>query len=206
MKYFFLHILSDRLLPVLLKAWFRTLRFQCNQNSAVHHHVLGFWHQDIFGVLAWLDRQNKNDRYVGLVSASEDGNVLNRLMRRLKFGVVQASTNEQKYEAMMALRKAARDRSILITPDGPKGPARKAKNGIALLSRLTGLPVVLVRVEYNSAWRLKSWDRFVIPKPFSVCVIELSVVEPIKHSDPTQSIEDFLNGSKTRRSVEKSAA
>lgn len=206
MKYFLLHSVSGRLFPFILKIWFRTLRFRCHQRIADRRHILGFWHQDIFSVLAWLHRQNPGDRFVGLVSASEDGRVLSRIMRRLKFGVIQASTSRQKYEAMMALREAARDHSILITPDGPKGPSRKAKRGMALLSRLTGLPVVLIRVEYNSAWRLKSWDRFAIPKPFSICTIEVSVVHPVEHSDPTQSFEDFLNGSKTCRSVEKSAA
>ncbi|NUM81706.1 DUF374 domain-containing protein [bacterium] len=206
MKYFFLHILSGRLFPLLLKIWFRTLRFQYDQPLPENRHILGFWHQDIFSVLAWVERGHQSGRYVGLVSASDDGAMLSRIMRRLKFSVIQASTPRQKYEAMLALRKATLERSVLITPDGPRGPARKVKRGISILSRMTGLPVVSLRVQCHSAWRLKSWDRFVIPKPFSVCAIEMCVAESIECSDLTQSIEDFLNGRKTRRSMEKSAA
>ena len=69
---------------------------------------------------------------------------------------------------MVALRRAAKTgKDLVITPDGPRGPRYRLQAGVVKVAQTTGLPVVLMRIEYLSCWTLKTWDRFRIPKPFS---------------------------------------
>ena len=72
---------------------------------------------------------------------------------------------------VVAARQAGH--SILITPDGSRGPKYKMKSGVALIARKTQAPVYLLALNFSGAWRLNSWDRFYIPWPFSR--VELSV-------------------------------
>ena len=65
------------------------------------------------------------------------------------------------------IRAAAKGLDLAITPDGPRGPNRELKLGALTAARLTGLPLVPVGVGVTSAWRIPSWDGFVVPKPFS---------------------------------------
>ena len=58
-------------------------------------------------------------------------------------------------------------RDVVITPDGPRGPAYQIGAGLAFLSQKSGAAVVPINMEYSSCWRLKSWDRFILPRPFS---------------------------------------
>jgi lysophospholipid acyltransferase (LPLAT)-like uncharacterized protein len=75
---------------------------------------------------------------------------------------------------MMALLRRLRDGClVVITPDGPRGPRYVVQPGAVKLAQVSGVPVIPVRVEYSGAWRLKSWDRFRIPWPFSAVNIVL---------------------------------
>ena len=76
-----------------------------------------------------------------------------------------------------ALDAVQRGIDIAITPDGPQGPAQKFKLGAVFLASESGCPIVLGACVPAKAWRLKSWDRFYIPKPFSR--VELIVTDPI---------------------------
>ena len=65
------------------------------------------------------------------------------------------------------IRSARRGQDLAITPDGPRGPNRELKLGALTAARMTGLPLVPVGVGVTSAWRVQSWDGFLVPKPFS---------------------------------------
>jgi lysophospholipid acyltransferase (LPLAT)-like uncharacterized protein len=56
---------------------------------------------------------------------------------------------------------------VVITPDGPLGPAYELGPGIIFLAQKTSAPVLPVNMEYSSCWRIKSWDRFIVPRPFA---------------------------------------
>jgi lysophospholipid acyltransferase (LPLAT)-like uncharacterized protein len=56
---------------------------------------------------------------------------------------------------------------VCLTPDGPRGPRYRIQPGFIKLAQATGAPIIPIHVRFSSAWRLKTWDRFVIPKPFS---------------------------------------
>src|SRR5881398_1383411 len=61
----------------------------------------------------------------------------------------------------------ASGRDVVITPDGPRGPAYELGPGIIYLAQKSGAAVLPVNMEYSSYWRLGSWDRFIVPRPFS---------------------------------------
>jgi lysophospholipid acyltransferase (LPLAT)-like uncharacterized protein len=65
------------------------------------------------------------------------------------------------------IRGARAGHDLALTPDGPRGPARRVKTGALAVAQLTGLPLIPMAVGASSAWRLSSWDSFLVPRPFS---------------------------------------
>ncbi len=103
-----------------------------------------------------------------LISTSRDGAILADLVERFGFEVVRGSSSKKGASAIRRLAEViASGRDVVITPDGPRGPAYELGQGIVFLAQQSGAQVVPVNMEYSSCWRLKSWDRFILPKPFS---------------------------------------
>ena len=78
---------------------------------------------------------------------------------------------------------------VLITPDGPRGPAYELGPGIIFLAQKTGAPVVPVHMEYSSCWRVKSWDRFIIPRPFSKVRVIVGQPQQIRSTSTPEEFE-----------------
>lgn len=105
---------------------------------------------------------------VVLTSASLDGAVVARAMAAFGFGAVRGSSSRRGVAALVGLTRVLRQGSdVCITPDGPRGPRYRFHPGMVKLAQATGVPIVPIRMTFANAWRLKTWDRFVIPKPFS---------------------------------------
>ena len=113
-----------------------------------------------------------------LVSRSEDGSMISDLVRRFGFVTVRGSSSRGGAEGLRALARAIREsHSVVLVPDGPRGPREVLEAGVVVLARLTGAHVVPLAVAASSEWRARSWDEFRIPKPFSRCVVRFG--EPI---------------------------
>jgi len=113
-----------------------------------------------------------------LVSRSEDGAMVADLARRFGFVTVRGSSSQGGSGGLLALTRAVRQgHSVVVVPDGPRGPREILKPGVVLLARLTGAPVVPLALGAGAEWRVRSWDEFRIPKPFSRCVVRIG--EPI---------------------------
>jgi lysophospholipid acyltransferase (LPLAT)-like uncharacterized protein len=81
---------------------------------------------------------------------------------------VRGSSSKKGVSAIRQLAEViASGKDVVITPDGPRGPAYELGQGIVFLAQQSGAEVVPINMEYSSSWRVKSWDRFVLPKPFS---------------------------------------
>lgn len=107
-----------------------------------------------------------------LISRSEDGAMIAGLVRRFGFVTVRGSSSRGGAEGLRALARAIRQgHSVVVVPDGPRGPREVLKPGVVALARLTGAPVVPAALAASSEWRARSWDEFRIPKPFSRCVV-----------------------------------
>jgi lysophospholipid acyltransferase (LPLAT)-like uncharacterized protein len=99
-------------------------------------------------------------------------------VRRFGFVTVRGSSSRGGAGGLLSLARAIRrGHSVVVVPDGPRGPREVLKPGVVSLARLTGAHVVPAALGASSEWRARSWDEFRIPKPFSHCVLRLG--EPI---------------------------
>ena len=114
-----------------------------------------------------------------MVSASKDGGFLAGILECFGVQPVRGSSSRRGPQALLELTGwAKRGWDLAITPDGPRGPCYRAQEGVIALAQLTGVPIV--PVSYHLGWkiRLRSWDRFQIPLPFSRC--EMAFEKPIR--------------------------
>lgn len=105
---------------------------------------------------------------VALVSEHRDGEYITRVMSRLGFGLARGSSTRGGARGLRELLRAGRaGRTLAVTPDGPQGPREVVKPGPVVLASRSGLPIVPLGVGMSRAWRMSSWDRFSVPKPFA---------------------------------------
>lgn len=103
-----------------------------------------------------------------LISRSADGEYIARVVSRWGFIPVRGSSSKGGSQGLRELVRLARaGRSIVLTPDGPRGPRQRMKPGALLAAQLTGLPVVPVSAGADRAWWFEGWDRFLVPQPFA---------------------------------------
>jgi lysophospholipid acyltransferase (LPLAT)-like uncharacterized protein len=128
------------------------------------HFILAFWHRH----LLLMPYAYKGRRISVLVSQSTDGELIARTVARLGIDSSRGSSSRGGIAGMRSLlRKAAEGWDIAFTPDGPRGPLREVQAGVILAAAATGLPILPVAVAATRAKLLRSWDRFVVPLPFS---------------------------------------
>jgi lysophospholipid acyltransferase (LPLAT)-like uncharacterized protein len=143
------------------------------------------WHSTLLVVAYVFRRTGKSV----IVSSSRDGRLAADIAGRWGHSIIFGSSHKGGIAALRQSIKILKEgRSIGITPDGPKGPIEKAKGGAAQIALVSKRPLVAIRVKSDRAWRLKSWDKFLIPKPFAKLTITLS--EPIS---PAASAYDNNN-------------
>jgi lysophospholipid acyltransferase (LPLAT)-like uncharacterized protein len=161
-------------LALLARAWNRTLRFEASEDyrqamaQSDRPVVFLFWHNRLF-VAAEIYRRFRGGRATyGLVSASRDGAWLAAFFSLMDMKAVRGSSSRGGREAVAAMVEVLRGgHGLGITPDGPRGPRYDFKDGGLVVARRAGARVLLLGMEFTSAWRLRSWDGFYLPKPFS---------------------------------------
>lgn len=122
-----------------------------------------FWHENILFPLYLRGHCH----LTMLLSQHRDADILAEVARFSGFGAVRGSTGRGGREALEQLVQISRKLHITITPDGPRGPRRKMAYGPISLASRTGLPIIALGFGYDRPWRVKSWDRFAVPRPFS---------------------------------------
>lgn len=126
--------------------------------------ILAFWHRH----LLLMPYAYRGRRISVLVSQSQDGELIARTVARLGIDSSRGSSSRGGIAGMRSLlRKAADGWDIAFTPDGPRGPLREVQPGVILAAAATGLPIQPVAIAASRAKLLRSWDRFVVPLPFS---------------------------------------
>lgn len=126
--------------------------------------VFACWHGELLPLI-WHHRRQG---VAVLVSEHRDGELIARVAAGLGFSTVRGSTTRGGGRALLALSRLLQEgREVAVTPDGPRGPARTYAPGALVAAQRAGAPVLIVSMSVDRAWRLRSWDRFVIPKPFA---------------------------------------
>ncbi len=157
-----------------LQLWTRTLRYEIEDGAGIvgkpiaENYIGALWHNRLLLFPFVLRRFLFNRHGAALISASRDGELLTAAIKRFDYDVVRGSSSRLGARAILQLSEMiASGHDVVITPDGPRGPAYELGPGIIFLAQKSGAAVLPVNMEYSSCWRIKSWDRFIIPRPFS---------------------------------------
>ncbi len=175
---------------LLLKWWGRSLRFDVAPEDLRHvtkrDGPVAFvvWHNRLFLTPEIFRRYRGGRPLVALISASGDGAWLAAFFSLIGMRAARGSSSRLGREAATALVEAQRAGfDIGITPDGPRGPCYEMKPGVVIVPRRTSAPLLLIGGDFASTWRLKSWDRFCLPKPFSRVRLRCELVTPDQLAD-----------------------
>ena len=155
-----------------------TLRYSVSIEAGGPEHwyvapaIYPFWHRCLIpACYMW-----RKKRIAVLTSTSFDGEYIARILGRMGYTPVRGSSTRGGVRGLLGMQEQLESgRSVAFTIDGPRGPMYEAKPGPVLLARVTQLPVVCFHVALERSWVLsKSWDRFMIPKPFSRALVRIS--------------------------------
>jgi lysophospholipid acyltransferase (LPLAT)-like uncharacterized protein len=162
---------------VLVRAIGPTLRYRVEvepggpQTGWTQPAVWVFWHRCVIPALYWF----RGKRIAVMTSSSFDGEYIARVIEKFGYQAVRGSSTRGGVRALLGMHTVIEDgRAAAFTIDGPRGPAYIAKPGPVLLARNTQTPIVAFHAAVERAWELNSWDRFLIPKPFSRVYLRIS--------------------------------
>jgi len=154
--------------------------------------VYAFWHRSL---LVCAHRFRNLDIAI-LISRSFDGELIARTVELLGFTAIRGSSTRGGPTGLRNMERAYLHGHICaFTADGPRGPAMIAKPGTAQLATLVGAPVGTFYVLPQRAWQLRSWDRFLIPKPFSKVLVTWPALVPVEEPPIQTAIQQALDQS-----------
>ena len=167
----------------ILRLLFLTIRLRLDDRSGLSKNafpnpaILCFWHNRILGItLAFQRRYPKRQRkgVTVLTSPSKDGEILARLVGAFGMGSVRGSSSRRGSRALLELVRIIRQNGdIAVTPDGPRGPRYSLGPGVVLLAQTTGAEIIPAHASFSRCLRMKTWDGFIIPLPFSTITVRL---------------------------------
>ena len=156
--------------------------------------ILALWHGRILpATVYWRDRG-----IVALTSRNFDGEWIARLMGRFGYRAARGSTSRGGSRALVQLRRElAGGRAVAFTVDGPRGPAGIAQPGAVWLAGATGHPVLPFHIEADRRWTVRSWDRSLVPKPFST--VAIAIGEPLEVAGTAERVVQDARADLERR-------
>jgi len=141
--------------------------------------IFVLWHNRLFVSPEVVRRFRGGHPLCGLVSASRDGAWMSAFLSWGGVSAVRGSSSRLGREAATELVEELRaGNDVAISPDGPRGPLYEMKPGALIVARRAQTRVMLVGIDFESSWRLPSWDGFHLPKPFSRIHVRCVAVEP----------------------------
>lgn len=164
--------LAEMLGPPLIRLMHMTLRTRARpvetmlemRAGRVEPCLIAMWHQTQL-IPAWVGRHQGNRI---LISQHADGEYIARIVKRLGLHPIRGSSTRGGRRALRTIvHELQAGHRVAMTPDGPKGPRFRIQPGIILAASLSGRPIRTVGVGIDRVWRFRSWDRFVVPKPFA---------------------------------------
>ena len=130
--------------------------------------IFCFWHQCVLPCTVYF----RTTGATILISRSFDGELITRILELFGFHAVRGSSSRGAREGLLGLKDVIESGGAAIfTADGPRGPIYQTKMGPIKLAQMTGARIGAFHLEPERAWVMKSWDRFLIPKPFTRIVV-----------------------------------
>lgn len=165
--------------------------------------VFVLWHGQILPLLAI----HRRTRIAVLISEHADGEVIARVAERLGFRTVRGSTSRGAGRALIEMtRVLEHGGSVAVTPDGPRGPDHSFAPGAVIAAQRAGVEIVPLAATASRSWRLKSWDRFMIPKPFSRVAVAYGAREGVAAATPREAAEETARFQAALEAMEHDAA
>jgi lysophospholipid acyltransferase (LPLAT)-like uncharacterized protein len=171
-----------------------TMRFavSCEENSPVsleqRPFVYSFWHQCTFAATyLWRDLDIRV-----MSSTSFDGEFTARMIRRFGFVPIRGSSSRGAVRGLLGMRKEIEaGYTVAFTIDGPRGPRFITKPGPVLLARSAKVPMAVFHIAIDRAWVLNTWDRLLVPKPFSRALMRVGSLIPVPPDMGSEDLEGY---------------
>ena len=188
------------LAPLLYRTFMRTLLMTCRieingvgnlaeSDRSCKPFILATWHH---GLLIGI-QQYRGRKWVAMISASKDGEYISRILETINFETVRGSRTRGGIGALRGMIAAIkkRGRNAAIVADGSQGPAMKVQAGAILLANKTGAPIIPFTVGADRYIAFRSWDRTILPKPFSKIIIKWGEPLAVPPGLKADGIEEF---------------
>jgi len=185
----FLKYIQTRFLPYFLQLFVRLIYLT---NKKTYHYpkdgiptsniIVAMWHGDLLMQPLNYRHFKPNGEIKVIVSEHRDGETIKKVVDYLGVGALSGSSTRGVAKALIGAIKAIKNGiDVAITPDGPKGPIYGVADGIVVLSQKTKSQILPFSSVPSKYWQFKSWDKFIVPKPFGT--IDFYIGEPFDLSD-----------------------
>jgi lysophospholipid acyltransferase (LPLAT)-like uncharacterized protein len=172
----------------------RTWRFRVLNGDAVRSlrqekraFIFALWHGHLLPLL-WFHR---GEGVKVLISEHRDGELVARAAESLGYGLIRGSTTHGANRALISLvRELQSGQEIAITPDGPRGPAETFAPGALIAAQRSDSNILPVAIWADRTWRLRSWDRFMIPKPFARVTVAYGLASKVSADTARAAAEE----------------
>ncbi len=154
--------------------------------------IVAFWHGELLSILKGYMLYRKSANIYTMVSEHKDGEIIARVISLFGGYAIRGSSTRGGLKALReSFRVVNKKRDLAITPDGPKGPRHSVADGVVLISQKKKVPIVTFNCKPSAYWQFGSWDKFVIPKPFST--LDFYIGKPFYLDDlPIQEAKEIL--------------
>ena len=170
-------------------------KFYAPQSLSDENYIVAFWHNDLLMAPYSYTRYKKRPRIKVLISEHFDGSLIAKTMNYFGFETLRGSSSRGGAKALIESIKSLKSGYDLgITPDGPKGPRHEVQDGIIVMAQKANVKILIVEIKPSKFWRLNSWDKFVIPKPFGTISFYISDLLDIKDMSLEEARETIKEG------------
>jgi len=185
--------------------WFTTFKnFNFISPVGNEQHVCVCWHGELFMSPQAYRKNQKKHKASAIISSHFDGSLIAATLNILGISSLRGSSSKgAKYVLLQAFKSIKNGEEVLITPDGPRGPRHHMSDGAIGIALKSKLPVFVMNYKADNYWQLKSWDKFVIPKPFTKVDFYLQSIslngmelDEAKKYLLTKMLENTINGEK----------
>jgi len=148
--------------------------------------IFCFWHQCVLPCTVYFRRTHGTI----LISRSFDGELITRILEMFGFHAVRGSSSRGAREGILGLKQVIENgKPAIFTADGPRGPIYQTKMGPIKLAQMTGARIGSFHLEPERAWVMRSWDHFLVPKPFTRIVVSWAQWTHVPTDLPAEEFE-----------------
>lgn len=176
--------------------WITTKKeFLSNSPKEDKQYVFACWHSELLISPQYYRKLFPKHKAGAIASSHKDGQIVSNTINYFNIYPIEGSTSKGGVKALInSLSTLKKGEDVLITPDGPRGPRFTINDGIVALAQKANLKVFTINYKAYNYWQLRSWDKFVIPKPFSKIAIHSQIVDiaGLSNEEAKNAISDIM--------------